>query len=201
LPIHSFVINRFVVPAESIATDETLNRLEDHYLLLRLSFVAEFSLAKLSQPVCQYRIFNGVFSGDREKYLEARDSDIDSWKKSKEKIQTVLSNASAIVKVSQLRKDLQERVELECQRTEERVQAQSQRQMALLTDSVNELEEQNLELSQQVRDWQSSNKKLGALLDQQNAELSRFPYKIIRLILSSLSSLSRWLSKDWKFGD
>jgi hypothetical protein len=191
LPIHSFVIDRYVVPSESIYTDETLRRLEDHCLLLRLSFVTEFSLARLQTNVCEYRVFNGVFSGDRSKFMDAKDQDIASWRHSKEVIQQLIVNSTATVCPSQVRADIQERVGLECSRTEERVRAEAQSEIEVLKKRLSDAEQSNLSLSYQIEKWQASNKSLGTQLDQQSAELSRKPYKIVRVLLSWLNRFKK----------
>jgi hypothetical protein len=187
LPIHSFVIDRYVVPSECIYTDETLRRLEDHCLLLRLSFVTEFSLARLQTHVCEYRVFNGVFSGDRGKFMDAKDQDIASWRHSKEVIQKLIANSTATVSPTQVRADIQERVALECDRTEQRVRAEAQSEIESLKKRVSDAEQSNLSLSYQIEKWQASNKSLGALLDRQSAELSRKPYRMVRAVLSWLN--------------
>lgn len=191
LAIHSYVIDRYVVPSEAINTDETLRRLEDHCLLLRLSFVTEFSLARLQTNVCEYRVFNGVFSGDRSKFMDAKDQDIASWRHSKEVIQQVIANSTAIVHPSQIRADIQERVELECARAEQRLRAEMESELEALKRRLNDSEQSNLSLSYQLEKWQASNKSLGLTLDRQSAELSRKPYRFVRMLLSWLSWLSR----------
>jgi hypothetical protein len=191
LPIHSFVIDRYVVPSEAINTDETLRRLEDHCLLLRLSFVTEFSLARLQTNVCEYRVFNGVFSGDRSKFMDSKDQDIASWRHSKEVIQQLIANSTAIVSPTQVRADIQERVALECSRTEERVRAEVQSEIEALKKRVSDAEQSNLSLSYQIEKWQASNKSLGSVLDRQSAELSRKPYRIARALLSWLNRFKK----------
>ena len=184
LPIHSFVINRFLVPPEAIGTEESLRRLEDHCLLIRLSLKSEFSFAKMREPVCEYRVFNGVFSGDRTKFLDSKDPDIESWKQSKEFIQSMVANATASVNVSQLKADIQDRLTVERLRTEEQTRAEAQSEIEALKLRVAEAEQANLALSYQVEKWQASNKALGEQLDQQHAELSRRPYRMVRTILA-----------------
>ncbi len=191
LPIHSFVINRFLVPAEAIGTEASLKRLEDHCLLIRLSLATEFSLARLKEPVCEYRVFNGIFSGDRTKFLDAKDPDIESWKQSKEFIQKMVADAAATVNVAQLREDIQDRISVERQRTEEQVRAEAQTEIEALKIKLLEAEQSSLSLSYQIEKWQEANKLLGSQLDQQHAELSRRPYKLVRAVLSWIHKVTK----------
>jgi hypothetical protein len=186
LPIHSFVINRFVVPGPAIATEESLKRLEDHCLLVRLALETEFSFAKMSEPVCEYRIFNGIFSGDRSKFMDSKDPDIEAWKQSKEFIQNLVARSSATVNVAQLKYDIQERVDVECARVKQLARHEAQLEIEALKQRAIEAEQTNLALSYQVEKWQAANKTLGAQLDMQNQELSRRPYKMVRFLLSIL---------------
>ncbi len=191
LPIHSFVVNRQQVPADAIYTDETLRRLEDHCLLLRLSFVTEFSLSLLETDVCEYRVFNGVFSGDRSRFMDAKDQDIDSWRYSKEVIQKLIANSTATVNPAQVRADIQDRVALECQRTEQQIRGEMQSEIEALKRRVSDAEQSNLSLSYQIEKWQSANKSLGELLDKQSSEFSRKPYRVVRALLSWLNRLKK----------
>jgi hypothetical protein len=190
LPIHSFVINRFVVPKDSILTEESLQRLEDHCLLVNLALVTEFSFAKMSQPVCEYRVFDGVFSGDRSRFLDCKDSDIEAWRQSKEFIINLVARSTATVSVAQLKDDIFERVNVESERVKQQVRHEAQLEIDALKQRANEAEQTNLALSYQIEKWQAANKNLGAQLDQQQAELSRRPYRIVRAVLSMLHKLT-----------
>ena len=190
LPIHSFVINRFVVPKESICTEESLKRLEDHCLLVNLALVTEFSFAKMNQPVCEYRVFDGIFSGDRSKFLDSKDPDIGAWRQSKEFIANLVARSTATVNVAQLKDDILERINVESERVKQQVRHEAQLEIDALKLRASEAEQTNLALSYQIEKWQAANKNLGLQLDQQHAELSRRPYRIVRAILSVLHKLT-----------
>jgi septal ring factor EnvC (AmiA/AmiB activator) len=123
--------------------------------------------------------------------MDSKDQDIASWRHSKEVIQELIANSSATVSPSQIRADVQDRVALECSRTEERVRAEAQSEIEVLKKRVSDAEQSNLSLSYQIEKWQASNKNLGAQLDQQSAELSRRPYKIVRGLLSWLNRFKK----------
>ncbi|HEY9759889.1 MAG TPA: glycosyltransferase [Oculatellaceae cyanobacterium] len=190
LPIHSFVINRFVVPKDSICTEESLKRLEDHCLLVKLALVTEFSFAKMNVPVCEYRVFDGVFSGDRSKFLDSKDPDIEAWRQSKEFIVNLVARSTATVNVAQLKDDILERVNIENERAKQQVRHEAQLEIDALKQRVNEAEQTNLALSYQIEKWQAANKNLGMQLDLQNTELSRRPYRIVRWLLSLMHKLT-----------
>ncbi len=184
LPIHSFVLNRALIANELLQTNQSLNRLEDYWLLLQISFAVEFSFTRMDKPVCEYRTFSADLSG-------AQTSDSKDWQSAKDCIDFLLRDSFAKVQVEEVCQVLRElrQASLKLAAASEEV-SHKQARMTELKATIHSLQQENNQLGERIANLTNqaeglkrNNEQMALQLDQLNAILARKPYFILSRLM------------------
>jgi hypothetical protein len=173
LSIHSFVIDRRRIIGE-VLVDESLERLEDYFFLLKLSQANEFDFALLSQPVCEYRVSSSLASGSASYVAAQTPEEQAKWNHALATIQDWKSTQSGAIEIAVV-DDL----------------VRQKRALELELARINAVATESAELAGQMEGWKNSAEELALKCDSLGAELKRRPYAMTRRLMGLGAPLLR----------
>jgi glycosyltransferase involved in cell wall biosynthesis len=173
LSIHSFVIDRRRIIGE-VLVDESLERLEDYFFLLKLSQANEFDFALLSQPVCEYRVASSLASGSASYVAAQTPEEQEKWNHALSKIQDWKSTQSGTIEIVVIDELVRQKRALE-----------------LELARINMVATKSAELAGQMEGWKNSAEELALKCDSLGAELKRRPYAMTRRLMGLGAPLMR----------
>ena len=173
LSIHSFVIDRRRMIGE-ILVDESLERLEDYFFLLKLSQTNDFDFALLSQPVCEYRVASSLASGSASYVAAQTPEEQAKWNHALATIQDWKSTQSGTIQIAVVDELVRQKRALE-----------------LELARINAVATESAELAGQMEGWKNSAEELALKCDSLGAELKRRPYAMTRRLMGLGAPLLR----------
>jgi glycosyltransferase involved in cell wall biosynthesis len=173
LSIHSFVIDRRRIIGD-VLVDESLERLEDYFFLLKLSQVNEFDFALLSQPVCEYRVASSLASGSASYVAAQTPEEQAKWNHALAAIQDWKSTQSGTIQIAVVDELVRQKRALE-----------------LELARINAVASESAELAGQMEGWKNSAEELALKCDSLGSELKRRPYAMTRRLMTLGAPLLR----------